>query len=193
MKSNVRLLKADIRDELETLSRIEQDYESIKRFITLSSEEVGSYDRGAIGYLLHNYYNGCENIFRVIVRFFENDLGPQTWHKDLLKRMKIDVPGFRPKVIDEELYTLLDDLRAFRHKFRHSYSFELDWDREKLLMKKFPATAKNVKKQISAFLEKLEALEKEFEVTRNEFIPLSEREKCELESLVDAYFGKTIL
>jgi len=41
--------------------------------------------------------------------------------------MKLEVPGFRPRVIDDSLYRLLDDFRAFRHKFRHSYAFELDW------------------------------------------------------------------
>ncbi len=35
-----------------------------------------------------------------IARFFENDLGPQSWHRDLLKRMKLEIPGFRPKLID---------------------------------------------------------------------------------------------
>jgi hypothetical protein len=64
---------------------------------------VSDYDRGAIGYLLHNFYNGCENNFRSIVAFFENDLGPGTWHADLLRRMRLEVPGYRPAVIDDEL------------------------------------------------------------------------------------------
>jgi hypothetical protein len=38
--------------------------------------------------------------------------------------MKIEVAGYRPNVIDNELYLLLDDFRAFRHKFRHTYAFE---------------------------------------------------------------------
>mgnify|MGYP001821978684 CR=1 FL=1 len=33
-------------------------------------------------------------------------------------------------LIDDDLYRLFDDFRAFRHKFRHLYSFELDWERE---------------------------------------------------------------
>ena len=160
MKYNFQLLKADILDELNKISRIEQEFVRIKSLVDLSPEEVAYYDRGAIGYLLHNFYNGCENIFRSIAGFFENDLGPQTWHKDLLKRMKIEISGFRPKVIDEELYTVLDEFRAFRHKFRHSYSFELDWEREKLLVIKFPPAAKSVRTQISHFLQKLEAAEK---------------------------------
>ena len=110
------------------------------------------YDRGIIGYLLHNFYNGCENIFRSIARFFENDLGPQSWHKDLLKRMKMEILGFRPSVINKELYLLLDDFRAFRYKFRHSYSFELEWEKEKAVAEKLRKTDALFQKQIRCFM-----------------------------------------
>ena len=38
--------------------------------LRLPAEQVPYYDRGAIGYILHSYYNGCENIFNSIARFF---------------------------------------------------------------------------------------------------------------------------
>jgi hypothetical protein len=158
MKHNTELLKADINDELEKLIRLEKEFEKIQNKINLKAEDIGYYDRGAIGYLLHNFYNGCENIFKLISRFFENDFGPDTWHKDLLKRMKLEIPGFRPKVIDEELYYLLDDFRSFRHKFRHTYAFELDWNREQLVAKKLPKTSSKLKKQIQTFLNQLNNL-----------------------------------
>ncbi|MBL7180961.1 MAG: antitoxin [Pseudomonadota bacterium] len=161
MKYNLELLKADIHDELENLKRLEQEFAKVEKMIDLSAEEVSYIDRGAIGYLLHNFYNGCENIFSSIARFFENDLGPQGWHKDLLKRMKLEISGFRPRVIDKELYRLLDDFRAFRHKFRHSYAFELDWEKECLVAKKLPQTAKMFRLQINNFLSMLEKIDTE--------------------------------
>lgn len=161
MKYNLELLKADIYDELGKLERLEQEFSKVEKMIDLSAEKVSYIDRGAIGYLLHNFYNGCENIFRSIARFFENDLEPQDWHKDLLKRMNLEISGFRPKVIDKELYRLLDDFRAFRHKFRHSYAFELDWEKECLVAKKFPDTAKKFKNQINIFLSMLEQIDSE--------------------------------
>jgi hypothetical protein len=156
MKHNIELLKADIRDELEKMTRIEREFEKIQDKIDLKAEDIGYYDRGAIGYLLHNFYNGCENIFKIVSRFFENDFGPDTWHKDLLKRMKLEIPGYRPKVIDEELYYLLDDFRSFRHKFRHTYAFELDWNREQLVAKKLPKTTSLLKIQIQTFINQLD-------------------------------------
>jgi len=75
--------------------------------------------------------------------------------------MNLEISGFRPKVIDEELYRLLDDFRAFRHKFRHSSAFELDWEKECLVAKKFPDTAKKFKNQINIFLSMLEQIDSE--------------------------------
>jgi uncharacterized protein YutE (UPF0331/DUF86 family) len=69
--------------------------------------------------------------------------------------MKLEIEHYRPAVIDEELYRLLEDLRGFRHVFRHRYSFELDWDRERLVANQFRRTAAMLRPQITAFLAKL--------------------------------------
>jgi len=88
-------------------------------------------------------------------------LEPHEWHRDLLKRMKIAVNGYRPHVIDEALFMLLDDFRAFRHKFRHSYSFELDWEKERLIALKFEPAVRMLKDQVHQFLSKLETIDAE--------------------------------
>ena len=159
MKYNLELLRADIEDELRKIARLERAFGEAELKLALPPEQVGGYDRAAIGYFLHNFYNGCENIFRSIARFFENDLGPQTWYTDLLKRMKLDIENYRPAVIDEELYLLLEDFRGFRHVFRHSYSFELDWERERLVARKFRRTAAMLRDQVEEFLMLLVAMD----------------------------------
>jgi hypothetical protein len=159
MAYNIQLLKADIEDELVKISNVVNEFNNVKEKINRSSKQVPNYDRGAVGYMLHNFYNGCENIFRSIARFFENDLGPSTWHKDLLKRMKMEIPGYRPKVIDDELYLILDDFRAFRHKFRHSYAFELDWERERIVAKKLLPASDMLKKQINHFIDQIDEID----------------------------------
>ena len=159
MAYNIQLLKADIVDELDKISHVVNEFNCVKEKIDLPSDQVPNYDRGAIGYLLHGFYNGCENIFRSIARFFENDLGPTSWHKDLLKRMRMEIPGYRPKVIDDELYIMLDDFRAFRHKFRHTYAFELDWEREQLVARKLLPASEMLKKQLTSFLNHLDDID----------------------------------
>ena len=99
------------------------------------------------------------DLFTSIAGFFENDLGDRSWHRDLLKRMKLEISGYRPAVIDEKLYQILNDFRAFRHKFRHSYAFELDWEKERLVALKFELASKLLRKQVLGFLDKLIEIE----------------------------------
>ena len=159
MNRNVALLKADVRDELSKLERLTRDFAGLEDLLAKAPEEVPFFERAAVGYYLHSFYNGSENIFTSIGRFFENDLAPDSWHADLLKRMKLTVPGYRPAVIDEELYRLLNDFRGFRHIFRHSYTFDLDWEKERLVAGKLTRTASLLRVQVEAFLAKLDDLE----------------------------------
>ncbi|MCG6896899.1 MAG: antitoxin [Thiocapsa sp.] len=159
MPPNIALLRADIEDELAKLEQLAQVFATAREKLDLPPAEISVYDRGAIGYLLHNFYNGCENMFRRIAAFFENDVGTDTWHADLLRRMKLRVEGYRPAVIDDELYRLLQDFRGFRHVFRNAYSFELDWERERLVALRFETTLGLLRQQVKAFLASLDALE----------------------------------
>ena len=152
MKFNIVLLEADIRDEMENLRQLSVEYYSIEKLLKRANEDVNFFDKAATGYFLHSFYNGCENIFSMIARFFENDLGPQSWHRDLLKRMKLEIPGYRPRLIDEETYLVLNEFRAFRHVFRHCYSFQLEWEREKIVAEKYPAIWKEFCLQVDEFL-----------------------------------------
>ena len=159
MQPNFELLRADVEDELARIAQLEQVFASVRAKLTLPPEQVPAYDRGAIGYLLHNFYNGCENIFRRIAAFFENDIGTGSWHADLLRRMRLQIDGYRPAVIDEELYRLLQDFRGFRHVFRNPYSFELDWERECLVARRLERTASLLRMQVTAFLARLDEID----------------------------------
>jgi hypothetical protein len=101
MRYSFELLKADILGEIDKIENLESAFIEITPKLAMDADLVPPYDRGAIGYLLHNFYCGCENIFHSIARFFENDIEPRGWHRDLLKRMKIAVNGYRPNVIDD--------------------------------------------------------------------------------------------
>ena len=63
MKFDVELLKADILKELDNIKLLESEFSKIIKMLQLPAEQVSNYDRGAIGYILHSFYNGCENIF----------------------------------------------------------------------------------------------------------------------------------
>ena len=56
-------------------------------------------------------------------------------------------------MIDEELFRILDDFRAFRHVFRNAYSFELDWAKERLVAGKLDSAIGRLKQSVQGFLE----------------------------------------
>ncbi len=156
MTRNVELLKADVMDELERIDQIKREFLDIADVMEIPESEVSTFHKGGLGYYLHNFYNGCENIFIIIAKFFENDISDESWHSDLLKRMKLEIPGYRPAVIDEKLYKQLDEFRGFRHVFRHIYGFNLDWEREKFIAGKLVSVIDEFTKQVEGFLQKID-------------------------------------
>ncbi|EFI34154.1 conserved hypothetical protein [Desulfonatronospira thiodismutans ASO3-1] len=159
MKAATALLKADIQDELSKLEKVYNEFKSFAPKLDLKDDEMGNYDKIVVGYLLHSFYNGCENIFRSVAAFFENDLGTGSWHKDLLRRMRLEITGYRPRVISDELYACLDDFRGFRHRFRHSYGFELDWEREKVVARKMDKAFQLMQEELTVFMSRLDSLD----------------------------------
>ena len=83
--------------------------------------------KAAAGYVLHNIYNALENCFEQISRSFENHVVDDgKWHAELLGKMFLNMEGLRPPLFPSELRPLLNDLRGFRHVFRHGYGIDLD-------------------------------------------------------------------
>ena len=82
----------------------------------------------AVAAVLHSFYNGLENIWLSIAKGMDGDVpaGPQ-WHRDLLTRMT-QPTATRGPVLTAEAARRLADYLGFRHFYRHSYSFFLEWD-----------------------------------------------------------------
>ena len=82
----------------------------------------------ALASVLHSFYNGVENILLTIAKRIDNNLPEgKHWHRDLLIQMSIGTSN-RDRVISGEGKLLLAEYMAFRHLYRHSYSFFLSWD-----------------------------------------------------------------
>jgi len=81
-------------------------------------------------WILHNLYSAYEEIFKEISYTFENNIeGRADYHKNLLRRMTLDIPGIRPRLLYEKNYAVLLDLMGFRHVFRHSYDYDISRDK----------------------------------------------------------------
>ncbi|HOX04634.1 MAG TPA: antitoxin [Candidatus Paceibacterota bacterium] len=121
-------LSAVIEHNLAQLQRLNGQLESLLPILDRPPCEYR--DLAAIAYLLHNIYSAIENSFDQISRTFENHIvDTQRWHRELLDKMFLNIAGVRPAVLPDNLRSPLNDLRGFRHLFRHSYDFELDSNR----------------------------------------------------------------
>jgi hypothetical protein len=153
MREKILALKADIGADLQA---IEQIYTMLAR-----QGDVSANDEQAIivGYYLHNLYNAFESIFQRVAETFENDIADRSqWHALLLKRMTLDIEGIRPRLLSDEAYQCLDELRRFRHVFRSMYTASLDVERLRLVWNRARRLEALYRADIDRFLTYLDEL-----------------------------------
>jgi hypothetical protein len=103
--------------------------ENKKAYTRIEKGSRDNLDYAALAYTLHNVYCLLENYFLRIAKFFENNLDSATWHKDLVRRMTIEIRDVRPALLDDNTAEMIDELRSFRHVFRNLYQSKLKPDR----------------------------------------------------------------
>lgn len=115
----------------------------------------------ALASVLHSFYNGLENIFLSIAKGIDEDVpaGPQ-WHRDLLTRMTKSTLN-RNQALTIETADRLTGYLGFRHFYRHSYSFYLDWEEMEKLVTPLAEVWQQVKSELQSFLSSLGSDQKE--------------------------------
>jgi hypothetical protein len=104
------------------------------------------------GYWLHNLYSAYEDLFKLVAGFWENSLSLDgEFHVQLLKRMRLNIKDVRPALLSEAPYRILNELRGFRHVFRHAYSYGLDEERVGALLRKVLGQEDKVIKDLQTF------------------------------------------
>ncbi len=58
----------------------------------------------------------------------------------------------RAEIINEELYLKLREYATFRHFYRHAYSFQLNWEKMKPLVKDIHSIWKEIKNKLEYFI-----------------------------------------
>lgn len=110
----------------------------------------------AIASVLHSFYGGVENIFLLIAKEIDKNVpSGRQWHRDLLEQMT-KVTLNRNKVLSDETSAQLDEYMGFRHFYRHSYSFFLNWERLEILVKQLPKIWEQIKDEMQHFMKKIE-------------------------------------
>jgi len=109
----------------------------------------------AVASVLHSFYNGLENIFLAIAKGIDAEVpsGAQ-WHRGLLTKMTESATSRGP-VLTVEMAHRLADYLGFRHFYRHSYSFYLEWEEVEKLVMSLEEVWEQAKGELQAFLDSL--------------------------------------
>ncbi|MFQ6100567.1 MAG: hypothetical protein ACE5OS_04955 [Anaerolineae bacterium] len=109
----------------------------------------------AVASVLHSFYNGLENIFLSIAKGIDRDVPVGTqWHRDLLTRMTEATSSRGPVLTVDTAHQLVSYL-GFRHFYRHSYSFFLEWDELEKLVTPLTEVWEQTKDELQLFLDSL--------------------------------------
>ena len=126
-RQGVLRLISELDQDVELLAELaEQNTRATARIRAGATEDL---DYAALGYTIHNLYSLLENYALRIAKTFENEIDDSRWHRDLINRMTLEVATVRPAVWSRELARHVDELRRFRHAFRHVYDSSLDPDK----------------------------------------------------------------
>ncbi len=155
MSESAEKTAGQVRFEVEQIDQLFTVYSDLFEHVQQRTPDM--VEVAAIASVLHSFYNGLENIFTSIAKGLDQQVpsGPQ-WHRDLLVQMSQQT-SHRRGVISAELAKRLADYLAFRHFYRHSYSFFLEWEELKGLVTPLRQVWAQVKGELSEFLKSLKS------------------------------------
>lgn len=157
-EANTATLHAHIAKHLDLLRETMEDIQAAQAHdIPL----LGQTPRSAIllASLLENYSTCAETIFIRISQYFENNLAPDRWHKDLLEKMTLEVPSLRPRIISDQTHIDLAELMRFRHFKRYYFGTAYDWDRLHELFRRANGMHGRLCAEVENFLDFLDYLQ----------------------------------
>jgi len=148
--SNTDLL---IQDEIKNIDDLFVEYELL---FDLAKQQVpDSVEILALAALVHSFYNGLENIFQLIAKRVDSYTSkPPAWHTDLLIKMGEETEK-RKAVFQETTLSDLQEYLGFRHFFRHSYTYKVDWVKLQPLIDNIHDTWRKAKSEIEDFVKTL--------------------------------------
>lgn len=158
-------------DILTLIAELDADVELLHELVGKNAKALARIDAGAtdeldyaaLGYTIHNLYSLLEGYAIRIAKTFENHVDGETWHQDLVRRMRLDIPGIRPSAWDPATAAHIDELRRFRHAFRHVYGSGLDARKLLFAQEHVAPAVEGFTAAHSVFVRRLKALADELE------------------------------
>jgi hypothetical protein len=134
--SRIALLLAEMEKTQSVLARIDAFYREQRR--RLDEDAARTTEQAIVlADVLVSYYTCLETLFLRVSQYFENRLDREKWHRELLERMTLEIPGVRERMLSIETGDLLAELLRFRHFKRYYFELHYDWDRLEFVRKKY--------------------------------------------------------
>ena len=143
-------LKTKILFEISQINKLLNDS---KPLIDLCKLKIPDFiELSAAALILHSFYNGIENILKLITKFYDNKLpNGNKWHMELLDNAFVSNEN-RKQIFKIEIKELLEEYLKLRHFIRHSYGFQLEWSRIENLMNNINKFWEIVKDNLTEFM-----------------------------------------
>jgi hypothetical protein len=147
------LLKVDLEGQMNDIQRIHQKL--LDRVAKLAVDDDVILE--SIAYQIHNLYCATEDLLKIVASCFENNISNSSqWHSLLLQRMTMEIPDIRPAFLSYNTHAILNNLRGFRHFFRHAYGTTIEYEQLKINLDKALKLKENLETDIHQFLLRLD-------------------------------------
>ena len=143
-------IKQKIENEIAQINKL---FDSGRPLLDLCKlKEPDFVEASAAALLLQSFYNGIESIILLIFKGLEEKIPNDFhWHKKLLER-SFEVNEKRANIFKNENKELLTEYLTFRHFIRHSYGYQIKWQRLKPLINGVEEFWKLIEDDIKIFL-----------------------------------------
>ncbi len=152
MNEKAVILYSMIQKEWPNIERLFREVKESENDLAQSKGKARKREAIYLSYLIHNMYCSFETIFKEIAKSFENHVeDTKQFHAELLRKMNMAIYKMRPAFLSDGSMALLDELRRFRHVFRHAYENGIDVDRVAAISERISSHFSSVEKDKSKF------------------------------------------
>jgi hypothetical protein len=136
------------------IAQIDEAINSAKPLLDLCKLRKPDFiEKSAAALLLHSFYNGIENILLIIFKNIDKELPNGTkWHKRLLDE-SFEETISRKNIFRREIQETINEYLEFRHFIRHSYGFQIKWEKMEYLFSGLESTWTAMKEDLNTFIE----------------------------------------
>lgn len=148
--ADLRLLLAEIATTRSLLAQLAAEVATVRQ---QHRTEVPREALALIAIDLHSYYTKLESLLeRVLTSFEGQSPRGESGHAGLLRVAALAIPGIRPAIFGEHVREALDELRKFRHFFRHAYALDLRADKLERVLALFTPGHPRIDLELQAFV-----------------------------------------